>query len=135
VRYDVGQVDPQTRQATLWVTLASGSVWSPNCCRVVLDPLATAQAAASQAAIQTAGIPGYSCYRTVEESHASLRALPSSSDAGPVRRSGKAGRTAASTGEQGYELRGVVRTNRARPGPKPVFLLIGATPRPRIHDR
>ena len=75
VRYDVWQVDPQTRQATLWVTLAQWQRLVAESRRVVLDPLATAQAAASQAAIQTAGIPGYSCYRTVEESHASLRAL------------------------------------------------------------
>ncbi len=134
-RYDVWQVDPQTRQATLWVTLAQWQRLVAESRRVVLDPLATAQAAASQtasqAAIQTAGIPGYSCYRTVEESHASLRAL---AELFPMLvrevKIGESWQYVRSTGQQGYELRGVVLTNRARPGPKPVFLLIGA-----IHAR
>ena len=135
-RYDVWQVDPQTRQATLWVTLAQWQRLVAESRRVVVDPLATAQAAyaqaaASQTAIQTAGIPGYSCYRTVEESYASLQALAERSPM-LVRevKIGESWQYVRNTGQQGYELRGVVLTNRARPGPKPVFLLIGA-----IHAR
>lgn len=78
-----------------------------------------------------AGIPGYACYRTVEEGYASAEAivaahpqLASLADAGDSWEKVTAG------GNPGYDLRVLVLTNAAVPGPKPRFFLHGA-----IHAR
>jgi carboxypeptidase T len=76
---------------------------------------------------QAAGIPGYPCYRTVEEIHADLARLaaahPSLATWVDVGDSWEK----AVGGGAGYDLHALVLTNSAVPGPKPRFLLMAAT--------
>ena len=104
---------------------------------LVVDPLKTALLAWHPvvAAQQNAGIPGYPCYRTVEESYAALAQLATAhpnlaewqdiGDSWDKVNSGDLNDNAA-----GYDLMALVITNRALPGPKPIFFLMAA-----IHAR
>ncbi len=76
---------------------------------------------------QQAGIPGYPCYRTVEETYDALEKL--ATDHPNLARWVDIGdswdkQTAADP--PGYDLHAIVVTNHARPGPKPVFFLVAA---------
>ncbi len=134
-RYDIWHVDHAERLVTLWLMpdalqqLRSEGRW------VIVDQTMTAEFYASQPATVNAanidGIPGYACYRTVEETYASMTDLAA---AYPmlVREVtiGESWRSVQSAGAEGYAMRGVVLTNQAAPGPKPIFFLMGA-----IHAR
>jgi hypothetical protein len=78
---------------------------------------------------QTSGIPGFPCYRTVEETHASAQALAA---AHPQLATwtdvGDSWEKSAGTG--GYDLMVLRLTNNALPGPKPKFFAMSA-----IHAR
>lgn len=80
---------------------------------------------------QTAGIPGYPCYRTVEETFADLAQLatdhPNLAQWIDI---GDSWEKVTPADGEGYDLMALVLTNRALPGPKPVFFLMGA-----IHAR
>jgi len=83
------------------------------------------------AANQLAGIPGFPCYRTVEESYHALQGLATANptlarwvDIGDSWEKVNAG------GADGYDLQALVLTNQALPGPKPIFFLMAA-----IHAR
>lgn len=80
---------------------------------------------------QHAGIPGFPCYRTVEETYSSLQDLATTHptlarwvDIGDSWDKTTAG------GADGYDLQALVLTNQALPGPKPIFFLMAA-----IHAR
>ncbi len=80
---------------------------------------------------QNAGIPGFPCYRTVEETYNSLQDLATTHptlarwvDIGDSWDKVTAG------GADGYDLQALVLTNQALPGPKPIFFLMAA-----IHAR
>jgi len=101
--------------------------------RVVVDAAKTAllTPAVVDAAQQTAGIPGFACYRTVEETYTSLAklavdhpALAAWIDIGDSWEKSQPG------GATGYDLNTLVLTNQSQPGPKPKFFLIAA-----IHAR
>jgi len=80
---------------------------------------------------QTSGIPGYPCYRTVEETYADLAALASTHpDLATWTDVGDSWEKAMSGGTRGYDLNALVITNHSIPGPKPKFFLIAA-----IHAR
>jgi carboxypeptidase T len=91
-------------------------------------------------AMSTMSIPGYACYRTVEETFASMSQLEAAypglvtlTDAGGSYVRGAPNGTIEkniATPTPGYSLRVLVATNRAIPGPKPRFFLMGA-----IHAR
>jgi murein tripeptide amidase MpaA len=83
------------------------------------------------AAMSTMSIPGYSCYRTVEETSASMAQLATAYP-GLVRLvdGGDSYEKATAGGNPGYDLQVLVATNMALPGPKPRFFLMGA-----IHAR
>jgi murein tripeptide amidase MpaA len=77
------------------------------------------------------GIPGYACYRTVDETYAAMAQLPITypnlaawNDIGDTWDKVTAG------GKVGDDLRVLVLTNKSKPGPKPRFFLMGA-----IHAR
>ncbi len=78
-----------------------------------------------------AGIPGFPCYRTVEESYASAQAIAA---AHPTLASvvdiGDSWDKVTAGGAPGYDLLVLKLTNSALPGPKPIFFLEGA-----IHAR
>ncbi len=80
---------------------------------------------------QSGGIPNFPCYRTVEETYASLAVLafvyPQLASWVDV---GDSWKKVTSHGAAGYDLSVLVLTNKARPGPKPIFFLMAA-----IHAR
>ena len=80
---------------------------------------------------QPGGIPNFPCYRTVEETYASLAGLaltyPNLASWVDV---GDSWQKVASSGVSGYDLNVLVLTNKVRPGPKPTFFLMAA-----IHAR
>lgn len=105
--------------------------------RVESDAARTTELLATQAEVLAAGsaeadkIPGYACYRTVEETYTTFANLASAkpnlvtwTDIGDSWEKVKPG------GKAGYDLYALKVTNTARPGPKPKFLLIAA-----IHAR
>jgi hypothetical protein len=89
------------------------------------------QRANASASTPLAGIPGYACYRTVEETYSALAALAA---AHPNLASwvdiGDSWEKITPGGAAGYDLNALVLTNKAKPAPKPRFMLIAA-----IHAR
>lgn len=71
------------------------------------------------------GIPGYACYRTVEETYAALDALvaayPSLAQVADI---GDSWNKINTAGTSGYDLRLLRLTSPAHPGPKPHFFLM-----------
>jgi len=79
---------------------------------------------------QAAGIPGYPCYRTVEEIHAGLARLAAAHPTLATWVDVGDSWEKAVGGGPGYDLHALVLTSSAVPGPKPRFLLMAA-----IHAR
>ncbi len=80
---------------------------------------------------QISGIPGYPCYRTVEETYMSLEQLASEHpDLVTVIDIGDSWEKSVPDGLSGYDIYSAVITNQAIPGPKPKFFLMAA-----IHAR
>ena len=99
--------------------------------QVVVDWQRTAQVTQLQQAMTrvAAGIPGYACYRTVEETYADLAQLAAAHP--NLARWVDIGDSWQKTqNDGGYDLRALVLTNQERPGPKPVLFLMAA-----IHAR
>jgi carboxypeptidase T len=77
------------------------------------------------------GIPGYACYRTVEETYTSLQNLATAyPNLAEVLDIGNSWEKATPNGLPGYDLNVLKLTNRSLPGPKPIFFLMAA-----IHAR
>lgn len=80
---------------------------------------------------QVNGIPNFACYRTVEETYASLEQLAA---AHPTLAAwsdvGDSWEKATPGGSDGYDINALVLTNQALPGPKPKLMIISA-----IHAR
>lgn len=80
---------------------------------------------------QTSGIPGYACYRTVEETYSDLSALAAAHpDLATWMDVGDSWEKATPGGNDGYDLNALVITNHNTSGPKPKFFVIAA-----IHAR
>ena len=96
--------------------------------RVDVDPDKTALLNPPTAVdAQAGGIPGYDCYRTIEETYDSLNNLAAShADLARWVSVGESWIKTSQGGQAGYELRVLILTNRAVPGPKPVLLVMGA---------
>ncbi len=101
--------------------------------KIEIDPIKTALLAWRPvvSADQHAGIPGFPCYRTVEETYSALQTLATTHptlarwvDIGDSWDKMTAG------GADGYDLQALILTNQALPGPKPIFFLMAA-----IHAR
>jgi carboxypeptidase T len=83
------------------------------------------------ASMSTMSIPGYACYRTVEETSASMTQLATTyPNLVTVVDIGDTYEKVTPGGNPGYDLQVLVATNKAIPGPKPRFFLMGA-----IHAR
>jgi len=79
----------------------------------------------------TSGIPGYPCYRTVEETYADLDALAANHpDLATWSDVGDSWEKVTPGGNAGYDIQALVITNHAISGPKPKFFMIAA-----IHAR
>lgn len=135
--YDVWHVERagQAEQRYMVALLAATAITKLKAqgYRVEIDNVRTAQLDQQPivARSQQSGIPGYGCYRTVEETYSTMAALATShpqlatwTDIGNSWEKETLGATA------GHDLYVLKLTNRARPGPKPIFLLIAA-----IHAR
>lgn len=95
--------------------------------RLEIDEAMTAQANRRPAAglASLAGIPGYPCYRTVEETDAALdRIATEHPDLATLVSIGSSWEKTVPGGAPGYDLRVLVLSNEARPGPKPRFFLM-----------
>jgi len=135
VRYDVWRVDHAARAVTVWLTAAELRQVQTQSRRVEIDQMATDDFYAAQSAVNAAqsdsGIPGFACYRTVEETHASMAQL--AADYPTLVRAvtlGHSWQWEASAGVTGYTIPGIVLTNQAITGTKPIFFLMAA-----IHAR
>ena len=77
---------------------------------------------------QTAGIPGFPCYRTVEETNHDLSSLaglyPELARWIDI---GDSWEKTTPGGQPGYDLNALILTNQFIPGPKPVFFLMAET--------
>lgn len=136
-RYDVWQVHHsaigQERYLVAYLAAAEVNTLRTQGYQVTVDSAATAQLQQPRvvAGAPQAGIPGYACYRTVEESYQSLADLAiTHSDLAVWRDIGDSWEKVTPGNAAGYDIYALVLTNRARPGPKPKFLLMGA-----IHAR
>ena len=97
----------------------------------MVSALAQLRQAQLQSAASLAGIPGFTCYRTVEETYSALQGLAT---AQPQLASwidiGDSWEKLTPGGKAGYDLFALKLTNSLIPGPKPKFMLIAA-----IHAR
>jgi hypothetical protein len=101
--------------------------------RLEIDTRRTALLNQPQVALpaQAEGIPGYPCYRTVEETYASMAQLAADRpNLATWIDIGDSWEKATPGGLPGYDLRVLILTNKAIPGPKPIFFLMAA-----IHAR
>ena len=81
--------------------------------------------------MSTMSMPGFTCYRTVEETSASMAQLAAEYPRlVRVVDAGDSYERATPGGNFGYDMQVLVATNKATPGPKPRFFLMGA-----IHSR
>jgi hypothetical protein len=96
--------------------------------RLEIDPVRTAQLDLRPfAAGQQTGIPGYACYRTVEETYASLAQLAVTHPSLATWRDiGDSWNKTHPEHGPGYDLHVLVLTNGAIPGPKPILFMVGA---------
>ncbi len=80
---------------------------------------------------QTGGIPGFACYRTVEETYRDLANLAAAyPHLATWKDIGDSWTRMMTAGARGYDLYALVITSQKRPGPKPKLLIIAA-----IHAR
>lgn len=100
--------------------------------RIEIDAALTAQLNAPRSdAAPDAGIPGYSCYRTVEETYNTMAQLAASHpNLLTWTDTGDSWEKVTPGGAAGYDLYTMLLTNKATPGPKPKFYLMAA-----IHAR
>jgi hypothetical protein len=100
---------------------------------VTPDAARTAELYAPHLALpeQTNGIPGFACYRTVEETYTRLQNLAAAyPNLAEVVDIGNSWEKVTPGGLPGYDLNVLKLTNRSIPGPKPIFFLMAA-----IHAR
>ncbi|MEZ4731791.1 MAG: M14 family metallopeptidase [Caldilineaceae bacterium] len=136
-RYDVWHVHHSPNEQTRYaVALLSDRDVNELChqgYRLEIDEARTTQLSTQSifAGVQQAGIPGYACYRTVEETYRSLADLAT---AHPQLATwtdiGNSWEKERSGGNTGYDIYALKLTNSAIPGPKPKFFLMAA-----IHAR
>lgn len=133
--YDVWQVDHAAHEVTVWLTTAELQRLQTQSRRVRIDQAQTSEMYAAQRASLEAqnksGIPGYACYRTVEETYAAMAQLAAAYPT-LVRQVtlGQSWKWVNSGGSAGYIIPGIVLTNQAITGAKPIFFLMAA-----IHAR
>lgn len=130
---DVWEVDHPNRRALAYLTLDQVQALRQAGDPVQLDAARTL--AVNQPALppvnQLSGIPGYPCYRTVEETYQSLQTMTTTyPNLAQEVIFGQSWDKLHNGDNGGYDLLALKLTNRLKPGPKPVFLLMAA-----IHSR
>jgi len=135
VRYDVWRVDHAAREVKVWLSAAELRQMQVQSRRVIVDQAATDDFYAAQnvvnAAQSNSGIPGFACYRTVEETYTAMAQLAADyPNLVQLVTIGESWLHRQSAGAAGYSIDGVVLTNQKVMGPKPIFFLMAA-----IHAR
>lgn len=123
-RYDVWEVNAAEGYALIGLTRAEYAALLGRGFRVSIDLVKTIEANRPRVALpgQINGIPGYACYRTVEETFATGQAIAvAHPDLAEWIDIGDSWEKVASGGVGGYDLMVLRLTNEAIPGPKPVF--------------
>ncbi len=130
---DIWSVDEASHTLVAQLTPLQQNMLLAEGRQVIVDPELTAGLGHPHQALegQTTGIPGYPCYRTVEETYASLAQIAQNHPelAGWID-IGNSWDKITAGGPAGYDLRILQLTNHKIPGPKPIFFLMGA-----IHAR
>lgn len=128
--YDVWEVDHPQSRALLQLSPTDAAALAANH-RVSPAPARRPPPTISPSAGQTAGIPGYPCYRTVDETHATLNALAARApDLARVVTIGSSWDAQNSATRPGDPLTVLVLGNRQQAAPQFRFFLLGA-----IHAR
>lgn len=118
-RFDVWQVAQEDGYAILSVTDAQYREIISMGYQVVIDEKLTAQAS------QISSIPDFPCYRTVEETYASINSLNAQyPNLTAVTDIGNSWDKVTAGGPAGYDLYDLIITNESIAGPKPVFFLM-----------
>ncbi|MCO5211474.1 MAG: hypothetical protein M9936_17415 [Caldilinea sp.] len=133
--YDIWEVDRAAGYAVVYADSGARAQLLAAGLRVEEDPIRAAEflaslpvfpGEASAAAVES--IPGYACYRTVEETYSALAGLATQHpDLAQWVDIGDSWEKTQPGGAAGYDLYALVLTNRNRPGPKPRFFLAAAT--------
>lgn len=125
-RADTGRVDVLLSASGLALLQRLGFELSENA-----ELTATLDGLGQRAPGQVAGIPGYACYGTVEETGTRLRALVASHpNLARIVDLGDSWEKTTPGGAEGYDLEALTIENPTVPGPKAPFVMIGA-----IHAR
>lgn len=127
-RYDVWEVHHEDRWLIAQVLETQIDDLRSQGYSVEIDPIRTEKLDdLSPANPDEAGIPGFSCYRTVEETYDTLQNLENHYPNLAMRIDiGDSWEKTQAEGEPGYDLWVLVLTNQSIPGPKPRFFLMGA---------
>ncbi len=132
-RLDVWEVHPDADYLVAALTPAEYSSLLAQGFRIQIDPVLSAmlnQPLVRQPG-QVEGIPGFPCYRTVEETYSSLSGLAAAHPNLAVWHDfGDSWEKNRSGGLPGYDLYALELTNGSIPGPKPTFFVMAA-----IHAR
>ena len=124
--YDLWHVDPETKLVKVMLARSEFKVLSDLGYRMILDEANTTLANIGLEILpgQRAGIPGYPCYRTVDETFASAEAIAS---AYPTLASwidiGDSWEKTFPGGSEGYDINVLVLTNKAKNGDKAKILV------------
>ncbi|MCB9139800.1 MAG: peptidase M14 [Caldilineaceae bacterium] len=129
---DIWEVDHAAGYAVMALEPAQEQALSKAGYLVRVDPMRTEQARAAAAKLSSTapaaaqGIPGYSCYRTVEETYGDLATLAANHPA--LARWEDIGDSwlKSQNPATGYDIRALVLTNQASSAPKADFLLLAA---------
>lgn len=134
--YDIWEVNRQDGYALIYATRQASDALEAAGFVVAEDSVKTAEFLASLPVFPAGqvdpasarAIPGYACYRTVEETYAALAGLAAARPdlAGWVD-IGDSWEKTQPGGAAGYNLHVLILTNQNRPGPKPRFFLAAST--------
>jgi carboxypeptidase T len=130
---DIWSVDEASHTIVAQLTRLQQNTLLAEGRQVIVDPDLTAALGHPHQALggQSSGIPGYPCYRTVEETYTSMAQIAQTHpNLAKWIDIGESWDKITSGGSAGYDLRVLKLTNHGIPGPKPVFFLMGA-----IHAR
>jgi hypothetical protein len=132
-RLDVWEVDHAARYLVAMLSPLDQHALIQAGYRFEIDPQKTARLNIQNTYLpgQVSGIPGFPCYRTVEETYASLEQLLTDyPDLVSLTDIGDSWEKTTPGGLIGYDIYSIILTNQATPGPKPKFFLMAA-----IHAR
>ncbi len=128
-QYDVWEVKPAEGYVVIGATRAELAALIDRDYRVSIDLAKTIEANLPRAALpgQTNGIPGYPCYRTVEETYQTGAAIAAAHpDLAEWIDIGDSWEKITPGGAAGYDLMVLKLTNHAVPGPKPVYFAMSS---------